>query len=128
MGKDQLILHDEKLSQMLQETWDSFNSALVGIGKIREGFVEEGIAILNLEDRIKVTQANQWKGDKDIVHSEYFCKGSEVRIWHDLYSIQFNFKYFSLDREMYVIFNLPSRSNLLTSEVPFSGLHIPECL
>lgn len=105
MGKDQLILHVEKLSQMLRETWDSFNSALVGgIGKIREGFVEEGTAILNLEDWIKVIQANQWEGDEDTVHSEYFCKGSEMRIWHDLYSIQFNFKYFSLDREMYVLF------------------------
>lgn len=104
VGKDQLILHDEKLSQMLRETWDSFNSALVGIGKIRECFVEEGTAILNLEDWVKVTQANQWEGDEDIVHSEYFCKGPEMSIWHDLYSIQFNFKYFSLDREMYMLF------------------------
>ena len=50
MGKDQLILSDEKLAQMLWETWESFNSALVGIGRIREGFVEEVTSILNLGD------------------------------------------------------------------------------
>lgn len=49
-GKDQLILSDEKLAQMLWETWESFSSALVGIGRIREGFVEEVTAILNLGD------------------------------------------------------------------------------
>lgn len=104
MGKDQLILGDEKLAQMLWETWESFNCALVGIGRIREGFVEEVTAILNREDWVRVTQANQWEGDEDIAHSECFCKGSEVSIWHELYAIQFNFKYFSLDREMHMLF------------------------
>ena len=32
------------------------------------------------------------------------AKVLRLRIWHDLYSIQFNFKYISLDREMYVLF------------------------
>lgn len=64
-------LNDEQLAQnttRVHKIWESHSTQTWwGWGRIREGFLEEVTAILRPRDWTRVTQANGWEGDKDIV-------------------------------------------------------------